>query len=140
MSIVNRDKNFSEQKDNFTYNVPILVGPSSIISVGNAPCAQILQTVVSSSFNVTLSPQLSVQIQRLTPSGITTIPLNSLSLLTAANYASVGMQVHSLPQAPLTNLVMGDLIQVTTLGNGFGVYIIQAVTANLQDVKSSYGV
>lgn len=144
MAVLNRDKDASEQRYVFGYNSQVTVGVSGLIQLGIAPCASQLLAVASNAFGLSGSPILGVQVQRfVVGSGLTTIPVNSSSLLTIVAYSTSGMQTHILPAAgaTLVQLLKGDAIQlVSSVANTAAQYEVEAVVQILQDVKSDYGV
>jgi len=142
MAVVNRDLDLTQERKTYPYTTPFLLGASAVITLGIADSAQQLLRIVSSAFSVSNVPILGIQLQRYTPTGITTISLNSSSLLSVQSFATVGMQTHALPSGPsLVNLCSGDHIQVITSGNNAaGVYMLVAVVRNLQDISSNFGI
>lgn len=144
MALVNRDKDASEQRYVFGYNSQVTVGVSGLIQLGIAPCASQLVAIASAAFGLSGSPILGVQVQRfIVGSGLTTIPVNSSSLLTIVAFSTSGIQTHSLSASgnSLVQLLRGDCVQlVSSTANTAAQYEVECVIQILQDVKSDYGV
>jgi hypothetical protein len=143
MAIVNRDLDPTQQRLTFQAT-PGLVGVSALIHLGVMPCAAQLLAVASSAFGLSGAATVGVQIQRFVPGvGLTTIPMNSASLLTISAFSTSGIQLQTLPAAgaTLAQLLKGDDLQlVTSTASTAATYVVDAVIQILQDVKSDYGV
>lgn len=143
MAIVNRDLDPTQQRILFDAS-PGLIGVSTIVHLGIAPCASQLLAVATNAFGLSGAPTVGVQVQRFVVGvGLTTIPLNSASLLTIAAMSTSGMQLQTLTAAgtSLVQLLKGDDIQlITSTANTAATYTIEAVIQILQDVQSDYGV
>ena len=143
MAIVNRDLDASQQRLVIDTTTGV-VGVSSIIHVGIAPCACQPISFVSNAFGLSGSPILGIQVQRfVTGVGFTTIALNGSSLLTVAAMSTSGMQKSAVPASgsTLALLQAGDDVQIVTSGaNTAATYMFACVLQILQDVQQTYGV
>ena len=143
MGIQNRDKGLNEQVDNWDSQTVSSVGVSQLIQSASVPYTGQLLKVVTSAFGLSGSPTVGIQIQRfITGLGLTTIPVNSSSLLTVSAFSTSGIQTHSLPAvgSSLVQLLPGDAVQlVTSTANTAATYAINMVTQCLQDFKTQYG-
>lgn len=141
MGITNRDKDLTEQRENFDCQTGN-VGISALINLINIPYSCVLEKVVTTSSGLSGSPILGVQIQRfITGAGNTIIAINGSSLLTITAYSTSGLQAHSLPavSSTLVNLLANDVVQFVTSGtNTAGTYSVNAVIRCLLDFKSIY--
>lgn len=141
MGIQNRDKALNEQVDNWDAQTSV-VGVSALIQLSNVPYSGQLLKLTSSAFGLSGSPICGVQIQRfIAGSGLTTIPLNSSSLLTIVAFSTSGMQTHVLPAAgnSLVQVISGDQVQlVTSVANSAATYSVNVVIQCLQDFKTQY--
>ena len=148
--VQNKDKDASEQRVNLVESygtiagavVSQAVGVSAIMNLGVIGCSQTLVAVSSYAAGLSGSPIVGLQVQRfVVGSGLTTIPLNSLSLLTIVAYSTSGPQLHSVPPANASLLLQGDVLQaVTSVANTASVYRFEAVLQVLQAVRTDYGV
>ena len=152
MAIVNRDLDPTQQRYVFT-TLPIPIGISvlanatsisQIQTIAIAPCGSQLLQVATSAFGLSGTPSVGIQVQRfVVGKGLTTIALNGSSLLTISAYSTSGVQVHTLPAAGNTLVLLqsGDHVQlITSTANTSAAYGVEAVLQILQDVKSDYGV
>lgn len=139
--IVNRDKNITEQVDNWYSQTPT-TGVSLLIQLAQVPYQGQILKITSSAYGLSGSPILGIQVQRfIVGSGLTTIPVNGSSLLTVAAFSTSGMQTHSLPAAgnSLVQLLVGDQVQFVTSGtNTAASYAVNVVVQCLQDFKTQY--
>jgi hypothetical protein len=144
MAILNRDKDSTEQRDNYSLNGNGVIGVSALIPIFNAPCAQQMLALQVAAFGVSGTPILTPAIQRfIVGSGLTTIVGGFTALSVSAAFGTSG-------PVTLTPLVSGStLVQlqkndvflcVTSGANSAGNYVMNAVAQTLQDVKSTYGV
>lgn len=141
MGLINREKDLTEQRENFDNQTPV-TGLSFLIQVCQVPYSAQLEKVVSSAFGLSGSPILGIQIQRFIPGvGLTTIPVNGSSLLTVTAFSTSGVQTHALPPfgSSLIQVAYGDNIEIVTSGaNTAANYAINVVLRCLQDFKSIY--
>jgi hypothetical protein len=142
MGIINRDKNITEQVDNWDVQTTV-VGVSIIIPLVNVPYTGNIQKVVMSAFGLSGSPQIQLQIQRfIVGTGNTIITLNGSSLLTAQAYSTSGLQTFVLPSlsSTLIQLQPNDQLQaVTSVANTAATYSFNSIIMCLQDFKTQYG-
>lgn len=142
MGLINREKDQSEQRENFDVQTAV-VGVSALIQLGNMPYPGQILKIVSSAFGLSGAPILGLQIQRfIVGSGLTTIPVNGSSLLTISAFSTSGMQTHVLPAAGFSSIqvLSGDAVQlVTSVANSAATYNVNMIVQCLQDFKSTYG-
>ena len=142
MGIINRDKNLTEQVDNWDVQTVGVVGVSQLIQLCQVPyTGQLLKCVVS-AYGLSGAPTVGLQVQRfIVGSGLTTIPLNGSSLLTISAYSTSGMLTATIPAAgnSLVQLLAGDQLQmVTSTANTAATYCVNSVVQCLQDYKTQY--
>lgn len=142
MGIINRDKNITEQVDNWDVQFSV-IGVSAIMPLVTVPYVAQLQKVVVAAFGLSGSPQLQLQIQRFIPgTGNTIIALNGSSLLVAQAFSTSGLQTFVIPalSSTLSQLQVGDQLQIaTSVANTAATYAVNAVIQCLQDFKTQYG-
>lgn len=142
MGIINRDKNITEQVDNWDVQFSV-IGVSAIMPLVTVPYVAQLQKVVVAAFGLSGAPQLQLQIQRFIPgTGNTVIALNGSSLLTAQAFSTSGLQTFAIPalSSTLVQLQVGDQLQVvSSVANTAATYAVNAVIQCLQDYKTQYG-
>lgn len=140
--IINRDKNLTEQVDNWDIQTAV-IGISTLLPLVSVPYVGQLQKVVVAAFGLSGSPQIQLQIQRfIAGSGLTTIPLNGSSLLTIQAFSTSGLQTFTIPalSSTLVQLQANDQLQaVTSTANTAATYSFNCIVQCLQDFKTQYG-
>lgn len=140
--IINRDKNLTEQVDNWDIQTAV-IGISTLLPLVSVPYVGQLQKVVVAAFGLSGSPQIQLQIQRfIAGSGLTTIPLNGSSLLTIQAFSTSGLQTFTMPalSSTLVQLQANDQLQaVTSTANTAATYSFNCIVQCLQDFKTQYG-
>lgn len=140
--IINRDKNLTEQVDNWDVQTAV-IGISVLLPLVSVPYVGQLQKVVVAAFGLSGSPQIQLQIQRfIAGSGLTTIPLNGSSLLTIQAFSTSGLQTFTIPalSSTLVQLQANDQLQaVTSTANTAATYSFNCIVQCLQDFKTQYG-
>lgn len=140
--IINRDKNLTEQVDNWDVQTAV-IGISTLLPLVSVPYVGQLQKVVVAAFGLSGSPQIQLQIQRfIAGSGLTTIPLNGSSLLTIQAFSTSGLQTFTIPalSSTLVQLQANDQLQaVTSTANTAATYSFNCIVQCLQDFKTQYG-
>jgi hypothetical protein len=145
MPLINRDKASVEQCDNFDMNFGnSVLGVSSLIQIGVAPCLQQIIGYQVVAFGVSGTPVLNLQIQRfIAGSGNTIITGGFTALSVSAAYGTSGALafISGLTAgSTLTQIQANDVLQVVTSGaNSAATYCGNIVLKCLQDYKSLYG-
>lgn len=146
MPIINREKDASEQKDNYDLNFAAVTGVSALTNCLLAPCPQNIVSIQIAAFGISGSPVLNFQIQRFIAGvGNTIISGGFTSLAVGAAYGTSGSLAKLVPLSPgsslLTQLLTNDVFQVVSSGaNSAASYLGSVVCQTLGDYKSFYGV
>ena len=146
MAIVNRDKNVTEQIENFPARLTT-AGSSIAVTyhVAQAPFPGTLRYVEVAANAISNAPVLSVSVKRNTSGGVTTIPYVGTTLAVVAYGISYPYQGFSLaaPGSTLLNLLAGDVVVVVQeIGATMAVTdaVISVGIQATQDYKEHFGI
>jgi len=147
MAIVNRDKNASEQMEDFSAVITTTVAASAgqVFHAVQAPWPCTLQRVALAANSISGSPVVAIDIKRFTAAGLTTIAYVSTTLAVTAFGLSAAYQSISLaaPSSTLVQLQAGDVVCVNQQFSGGNVacgnMVVTAVLQATQDIKQHFG-
>jgi hypothetical protein len=146
MGLINRDKDQSEQRNIYD------VGPMTVATGTTNPIliAQNNEQILGlqlMGFGLSGSPVLTFQIGRfIVGTGFTMLSSGFSAITVGTAFGTSGTPTGLTPITQLTigstlnTLKPNDLLFVVTSGaNSNGTYVMEIVTQNLQDIKSTYG-
>ena len=146
MSIINRDKNITEQKEwvnwaNASYGLSGLVQSGQTLMIGGPmPFPGRLQSGVISALGISTGMQLALAVQRFVPgAGYTSIGMGISNLVVTASSTSgpLGFSGLAAQNSTLMTFLGGDIFVLTTSGAGaVSSLAVQLTVVKTQEIVS----